>query len=165
MPIILEAIKQSVSKRAVLDFVWIVRKSEDLLWLSAELSELKNLLKEAIGLRISIYVSRDSERDAHRLEKQKGEKTEGSETSISAKADVLEELLAVRDSRYSVHFLKDHHPTVAEILADFQERVADVGGSAEIVGSGPEALGSDLRAAVASSSVAEDVKFYWDSRE
>jgi ferric-chelate reductase len=166
MPIILEAIKQSVSKRAVLDFVWIVRKSEDLLWLSAELSQLKNLLKEAFGLRISIYISRDSERDAHKGEKRPSKlEAESSESSLSAKSDVLEELLAVRDSRFAVHFLKDHHPSVAEILADFQEWVVDVGGLAEIVGSGPEALGSDLRAAVAKSDIGEEVKFYWDSRE
>ncbi|KJX93310.1 ferric-chelate reductase like protein [Zymoseptoria brevis] len=165
MPIIIEAVKQSVSKRAVLDFVWIVRKAEDLLWLSDELSQLKNLLKEAVGLRISIYVSRDSERDAHKSEKRLDvEKTDSSDSSLSASSDVLEELLAIRDSRFAVHFLKDHHPSVAEILADFQERAVDHGGSAEIIGSGPEALGSDLRAAVAASDIGEEVKFYWDSR-
>jgi NAD(P)H-flavin reductase len=172
LPIVFEAIRQFINKRAVLDFVWVVRKSEDLLWLSKELAHLKRLLDEAKGLRISIYVSREStsSSSSSSLQKEKEkvrEKEVGSsdDSSLSSDVDVLEDLLAARDSRFSVKFLKDHHPSVSEMLVDFQERVANVGGLAEVVGSGPEAMGSDLRAALAKAKNGHELRFYWDSRE
>lgn len=163
LPIIFEAIQQFVNKRAVLDFVWVVRKSEDLLWLSTELAHLKELLNEAAGLRISIYISRESMSEKTRV-KERENVLESSISSLSS--NELDDLLAVQDPRFSVTFLRDHHPSVSDMLVDFQERVENVGGLAEIVGSGPEAMGSDLRAAVSKAQARNgELKFYWDSRE
>lgn len=175
-PIIMEAVKQCTYKSAVLDFVWVVRKAEDLLWLSTELKTLKTLLSEALGLRIMIYVSRDVKHAVH-TEKQKGktavsnaEKSSDVQTSVSSissrRSEVsLDDLLAASDAKFQVHWLKDHHPSVAEMVLDFRERSMDIGGAAEIVGSGPEAMGSDLRAAVANVDVGDGLSMYWDSRE
>lgn len=166
LPIVLEAVRQFVNKKAVIDFVWVVRKSEDLLWLSAELAQLKELLNEAAGLRISLYISRESFSEKS-LEKGKEKAaTASSVSSLSSDADILEDLLTVRNpGRFSVHFLRDHHPSISEILLDFQERVANVGGAAEIVGSGPETMGTDLRTAIAKAKNGHELGFYWDSRE
>ncbi|EME89630.1 uncharacterized protein MYCFIDRAFT_57022 [Pseudocercospora fijiensis CIRAD86] len=174
-PIIVSAIQQCITKAAVLDFVWIVRKAEDLLWLSSELSRLKTLLSERAGLKVSIYVSRDVQHKLKSPTKARAEsplrEKAGIETTVSSlssrKSDVsLDELLAISHPRFAVHWLKDHHPSCTEIVSDFRERSLMVGGGAEIVGSGPEAMGSDLRAAVAKLEIIdEQLGFYWDSRE
>lgn len=177
LPVIFEAVQQQlgVAKgRAVLDFVWVVRKSEDLLWLSGEIAQLKRLLDQAAGLRISIYVSRESLSEKEKGKIREKKEVESSSTSLSSSTDdILSDLLAIRNPRFSVHFLRDHHPSVEEILEDFHERVGNAGGSgtAEIVGSGPEAMGSDLRSAMSKAarrsgqSEEEIMNFYWDSRE
>lgn len=170
LPIVMEAVQQFTNKRAVVDFVWVVRKSEDLLWLSKELAQLKRLLDQAAGLRIRIFVSRESASSENEKGKlpligEKEMESSGSSQASGDEDDALQSLLSSRESRFSVSFLRDHHPSVEEILEDFQERVGNVGGAAEIVGSGPEAMGSDLRAAVAASKSEEELGFYWDSRE
>ena len=176
LPIIMEAVRQCTFTAAVLDFVWVVRKAEDVLWLSSELSQMKRMLNEALGLRISIFVSRDvrhavsgsKEKQPVREEsvKEKGDGIKTSVSSLSGRSDVsLDDLLASNDPRFQVHWLKDHHPSVAELVLDFVERAKDVGGGMEIVGSGPEAMGSDLRAAVAKINDSEGLSLYWDSRE
>lgn len=150
-----------------MDFVWIVRKSEDLLWLRKELAHLKELLNVAKGLRISIYVTREGEVTAEKPELREKEAEESRGAFLTAEdphGPLLEDLLAVHDSRFSVAFLRDHHPSVEEILFDFQERVGNVGGVAEIVGSGPEAMGSDLRSAISKTHDSQPLQFYWDSR-
>lgn len=173
-PILMEAIRQCTFTAAVVDFVWVVRKAEDLMWLSSELGQMKKLLSEKLGLSISIYVTRDVKHTIKGKEKlssdESNEKTKesGIETSVSSLSGrstlSLDELLSSTDSRFRVHWLKDHHPSVAELVLDFVERAKDIGGGLEVVGSGPEAMGSDLRAAVARANVSEAVNFYWDAR-
>lgn len=214
-PIIMEAVRQCTFTAAVLDFIWVVRKAEDVLWLSSELSQMKKLLNEALGLRISIFVSRDIR---HRVGKDNNntnniiinnntnkneklpiitssndiaddnEKPKSSNikspltSSLSNHSDTsLEDLLAATSSsnkdnkddnnnnpRFQVHWLQDHHPSVADLVLDFSERAKECGGGIEVVGSGPEAMGSDLRAAVAKIQMGregEGLNLYWDSRE
>ncbi|USW48599.1 Putative ferric reductase, NAD binding domain, ferric reductase transmembrane component-like protein [Septoria linicola] len=181
-PIIMEAVRQNTHTAAVLDFVWVVRKAEDLLWLSSELNDMKKLLAEALGLRISIFVSRDvkhavgkgKEKSPERgdgsgsgSEKEKNDGIKTSVSSLSGRSSIisLDDLLASSGPRFQVHWLKDHHPSIAELVLDFTERAKDFGGGLEVVGSGPEAMGSDLRAACSKVVVREDLKLYWDSRE
>jgi ferric-chelate reductase len=72
-------------------------------------------------------------------------------------------------SRFSIDFLSNHHPDLSEIVAKFRERAAGAGGiedDAEIVGSGPEDMGADLRkAAAAGNGVSIGERFHWDARE
>lgn len=75
------------------------------------------------------------------------------------------DLLASAGPRFKARFLQDHHPSVAEVVTDFRERSANVGGPFEIVGSGPEAMGSGLKFAVLKIEDGDGVSFYWDSRE
>ncbi|KAK4634742.1 Ferric/cupric reductase transmembrane component 2 [Fulvia fulva] len=178
-PIIMEFIRQSMSRRAVQDFVWVVRKSEDLLWLGTELREMKGLLKDMLGLTITIFVSRESrvgkggeesesslrhESDQERsVISEKGKETAAVDTTAVEVS--LSDLLAPAGSRFKVHFLQDHHPSVAEVVTDFRERSANIGGPVEIVGSGPEAMGTDIRFAVSKIDEGDGVSLYWDSRE
>ena len=76
----------------------------------------------------------------------------------------MSDLLKSSSSRFCITFLDDHHPSIAEIVNEFMERATDNGGNVDIVGSGPEQLGSDLRVAVADIRSSEVVEVYWDSR-
>lgn len=74
------------------------------------------------------------------------------------------QLLATDCPRFSVAFLNDHHPAIAEIVESFMERAAILGESIDIVVSGPEELGSDLRASVVTIRTSKALQFYWDAR-
>jgi ferric-chelate reductase len=70
-------------------------------------------------------------------------------------------------SRFSITYLAHAHPNLSEIVADFRDRCAGAGDEAgEIVGSGPEGMGHDLRIAVAEGKgVGTGERFHWDGRE
>ncbi|KAF2212198.1 hypothetical protein CERZMDRAFT_67873 [Cercospora zeae-maydis SCOH1-5] len=168
-PIVMEALKQSVFVHAVVEFVWVVRKAEDLLWLGRELGSLKKGLAEKRGLRIAIYVTRDisTSISSSLSGRPPSSPSNPSTSSNSHSTSSLNDLLSSTDARFRVHWLKDHHPDVDDIVTDFVDRVKEIrGGALEILGSGPEAMGSDLRSAVAKAARREKEKvgFYWDSR-
>jgi NAD(P)H-flavin reductase len=164
LPIALEALNQPIIPQAVVDFVWIIRRSEDLLWLATELGQLKAMLKNAPSLRIKIFITRESQSNAP-VKESKRDKDVSEASSGSSQERREDELLEINSPRFSIEFLGDHHPSVAEVVDDFMERSANKSGSVEIVGSGPEELGSDLRSAVANINGSEAIEFYWDSRE
>ncbi|KAK3056082.1 hypothetical protein LTR09_003318 [Extremus antarcticus] len=167
LPIVHEVLRQPIVPQATVDFVWVVRRSADLLWLAAELAQLKDMSKGCPGLRVSIFVTREASRDARDREPATEKDVSVSLTSLSSSSsnERIDGLLASSNDRFTVRFLGDHHPEVPEIVADFMERSSIAGGNIEIVGSGPEAMGSDLRSAVAGVWSKEHVGFYWDSRE
>nr|OQO31085.1 hypothetical protein B0A51_01652 [Rachicladosporium sp. CCFEE 5018] len=165
--------------QAVVDFVWVIRRAQDLLWLPNEVAELKTMLADDISLRIKIFVTRES--TAHlapccdikpmsgRSRAIDSEKTSSQSSSLTASelssGAVLQALLAIDQPRFSVDFMPDEHPSMQAVVEDFTERAATRGGDVQILGSGPESMGSDLRAAVAVIRTSEEVDFYWDSRE
>lgn len=51
------------------------------------------------------------------------------------------------------------------VVTSFMERANKRGGYIQIVGSGPESMGSDLRAAISTVEEKDGLDFYWDSRE
>ncbi|KAK4506960.1 hypothetical protein PRZ48_000693 [Zasmidium cellare] len=181
LPILQAAMRQCINRAAVLEFVWVVRKSRDLMWLAKEIDELRGMLDEFLGLRIKIFVSREesegkekssdegssNDSSPHRDPEKGKQREQKVATTVSSihSAISLDNLLSFNHPRYQVHFLKDHHPSIEHIMGDFRDRTMDVGGVVEIVGSGPEAMGSDLRGAVAKVQEGEGLKFYWDSRE
>jgi NAD(P)H-flavin reductase len=176
LPIAIAALRQLIVPQAVVDFVWVIRRAQDLLWLPTEMVDLKAMLKESPGLRISIFVTRES--SAHLApccnkplkttvtsqEKEAGSSVISSSSEISSQS-MLQELLALNQERFNVNFLGNSHPSMKEIVKSFIERAATRGGDMQILGSGPEAMGSDLRAAVAKIEESEGCDFYWDSRE
>ena len=164
LPITFEALNQRIIPQAAIDFVWIIRRAQDLLWVSTELTRLKETLDNTPSLRIKIFITRDCQATAttkrHVREKDVSEASSGSSPERNEA-----ELLKISNPRFSITFLRDHHPSIAEVVDEFMERSVNNGGSVEVVGSGPEELGSDLRSAVANIKKSEAIDFYWDSRE
>jgi NAD(P)H-flavin reductase len=163
LPIVHEALQQLIVPRAAVELTWIVRRAGDLLWLGAEMAKLKRLVERIPSLRVQIFVTRESE---HRsiTKAEKSDEAASSSESPSVSID-LENLLADGHERFSVTCLRDHHPSMLEVVNNFVERSESVGGNVAVVGSGPEEMGSDLRSAIAAIQTKEHVDFYWDSRE
>lgn len=155
LPIMLEALRQQAKPMFAFDFIWLVRKSDDLLWLREELAHLKSLLSGNFNLTIKIFVTREAGRTLT-------EKVKSSQDSLDSSA--TEELLQ-DEPRFSVTYLADHHPAVGELFDDFVERARTAGGGMEVLGSGPEGISSDLRSEISQMKDKEPIDFYWDSRD
>jgi ferric-chelate reductase len=180
LPIVIASLRQLIVPQATVDFVWVIRRAQDLLWLNKEFVELKSMLAKNHGLRISIFVTREDTPHipicCNRPEKQpkenadpeKGPSTNisstSSESEMSARA-TLQELLAIDQERFHVELLGSHHPTMPTVVTSFMERANKRGGYIQVVGSGPESMGSDLRAAISTVEEKDGLDFYWDSRE
>ncbi|KAH9820438.1 ferric reductase FRE2 precursor [Teratosphaeria destructans] len=179
LPVVLRILKwrglggeKGVKGDGLVDFVWIVKKAECLLWLEEGIRTLRDAVEECVGLRIKIFVTREdgSSADAEASD----EISKQAEISITPSGDCnkpLAGILTTSSPRYSVTFLNNQHPSTREIVADFIARVDELkcgggggGGGTEILGSGPEGLGSDLRAAVAGVRGHPGLGFYWDAR-
>ncbi|KAF4302467.1 FAD-binding 8 [Botryosphaeria dothidea] len=154
------------------DLVWIVRKTDNIEWIQPELLDLKARMRDGSlpNLRIKIFVSRDPETAAAKLNGRKNEKdVDLCECSVTSRlADVL-----TPQEGFEVVWLEDHHPDVHECLRDFAERASAAGGRCQVAASGPKGLGTDLRAAIAEKSEAGrvwrgdesyDIDLYWDDR-
>lgn len=168
LPIAFAAIGQPMLPAAAVDFIWIIRRSQDLRWISTELGQLKDLLPKISSLRINIFITRESQTSSDESLTEKERmliKGSGWSSSGSTEGEALDELMQQCCQRFRVLFLGDHHPSVEQMVNEFAERAGDHGGSVEIVGSGPEGLGSDLRRAVAEIRTNEPLSCYWDSRD
>jgi len=156
LPIVREVLRQRVAcgPEFAVEFVWVVKRARDLLWVREELAELRESAEGWRGLGVRVFVTRETEGQYDGSQ----EKENGSST--------VSELVGLLSgaSRCSVSFLGGRHPEIAGVIGSFVERAAMVGGSVEVVGSGPEAMGSDVRSAVAGLPVETDVSCYWDSR-
>ena len=180
LPIVIASLRQLIVPQATVDFVWVIRRAQDLLWLNSEFVELKSMLAKNPGLRISIFVTREDtphipiccnrpgKQPQENADPEKGPSANisstSSETEISNRA-TLQELLAIDQERFSVELLGSHHPTMPAVVTSFMERANKRGGFIQIVGSGPESMGSDLRAAISTVEEKDGLDFYWDSRE
>jgi len=161
LPIVREVLRQRVACGPLfaVEFVWVVKRARDLLWVREELGELRANAEGWRGLGVRVFVTRETE-GAYGVADGKtlGDVAEG-ETTVSELVRVLNGA-----SGCSVSFLGGRHPAIGEVVGSFVERAAMVGGNVEVVGSGPEAMGSDVRSAVAGLPVETDVSCYWDSR-
>ncbi|KAK1057995.1 hypothetical protein LTR74_013763 [Friedmanniomyces endolithicus] len=156
LPIVREALRQRVAcgPEFAVEFVWVVKRARDLLWVREELAELRGIAEGWRGLGVRVFVTRETEGQY-----------DGSQAKENGSSTVSELVgLLSGASRCSVSFLGGRHPAIAGVIGSFVERAAMVGGSVEVVGSGPEAMGSDVRSAVAGLPVETDVNCYWDSR-
>jgi len=157
----------------VVDFVWIVRKAQDLLWLGPELARLKDTLgkEEQVGTRVRIFVTREAGLPD---DYNSATRPPSSGTSIISSASVhlnsvdekhtasstihpasstsdtpsLHSLLHP-SANFEVTFLDGARPSIADIAAEFAERAALSEKSIKVMGAGPVAMGSELRAEIA----------------
>jgi ferric-chelate reductase len=179
LPIATASLRQFVNPQATVDFVWVIRHASDLLWLSSELHDLKEMLAKNSGLRISIFVTREDaagyaslRNDSNTLLQESKDPEKGITISATASssekssATTLSELLATTgQERFSVEMMGGQHPSMEAVVASFMERAKARGGCIQVVGSGPESMGSDLRAAISDVNTNESLNIYWDSRE
>lgn len=167
LPVVMTALQQFMIPQCTSDFVWIVRRAKDVEWLASEFRQLKDMLKAMPGLRIRIFVTREG-RHSRVLdtEKQIQNEARSKQVSSSACSSASQESLSLltEENRFQISYLGDHHPSISDVVNDFMERSEAMGGNIEIVGSGPESMGSDLRSSVAKAKSGERVGFYWDSR-
>ncbi|KAK3650576.1 hypothetical protein LTR56_006281 [Elasticomyces elasticus] len=165
LPIMLQALRQQLanSPHFAFDFVAVVKRGRDLLWVREELMTLRECSERCKNLRIKIFVTRENGKASSSSPGNASEKMLEHATSSSSLDSEADELLG-STGIYNVSFLGGRHPSIAEVVGDFVERAGIVGGSLEIVGSGPEGMGSDMRSAVALLPASIDVSCYWDSR-
>lgn len=145
---------QSTTHRAI-EFVWIVRKIQDLNWIAPELTELKSWMSngKANGLRIHIFVTRESapelpQRTSTSSFSEKGKsccsKRGGRQEVVVSSAD-----LTAAQPGFEITYLGGSHPSIDEIVAAFADRATICGGRNQVIGAGPTQIGTVLRAAVA----------------
>lgn len=176
LPVAIAALRQNLQPQAVVDFVWVIRYAQDLLWLQKEFTALKDSLETNPGLRITVIVTREF--NAHLSGQDEPVKTQiiandpektgtGSSTpsSMLSNPKALEDLMRVDNERFCIKFLGNQHPSMQEVLSSFLDRATKRGGYMQVIGSGPEPMGSDLRAAIAGMESKDELRFYWDSRE
>jgi ferric-chelate reductase len=181
LPIAIAAVQQFfVVPHPFVDFVWVIRHAHDLLWLETELTALKAMLSDNPGFRIHIFVTRDQEgqlpvlsEEPRKCPSMTKDPEKGGDVSVaslmtsqmSGRNAGLHALLNSEDERFRVEFLGGRHPSMGAIVDSFMEGARKRGGYAQVFGSGPEAMGSDLRSAVAEVEEVDGLRFYWDSRD
>jgi len=154
----------------VIDFVWIIRKAQDLLWLAPDLARLKGALgkEEQGGTRVRIFVTReagDAEMSATRtpssgasiissssitrdLDDEKHNVSDTIRPVNSTSTSTLQSLLQPT-ANFEITFLDGARPSIADIVAEFAERAALNEKSVRVVSAGTVTMGSELRAEVA----------------
>lgn len=193
-PIALACLRQMIVPQAFVEFVWIIRRAEDLLWLKEEMVLLREMLTKTACLRVKVFVTREARLEglapgsSGSSSSETGSQSDGSsgvvdfeKLGVGARAREVGERGLSRqgvldlffgnaaadkkgDGCFKVEFLAGAHPDLGQVVEGFMERVGERGGCVEVVGSGPEALGSRLREAVAGVQTQESLGFYWDSR-
>lgn len=163
-------------EKRIIDFVWILRRAENLRWLQNELLELRRQATETPGvdLHIRVFVTRDGEVPS-------ASSTSPAPSTPTASKEVCDpkdkETLGVNISTEAktpehdvTSWLQDHHPSCKDIVMAFRDECV---GKIQVLASGPAGLGRDLGEAVAGCNDSckvwggdegGEVGLYWDSR-
>lgn len=158
----------------VVDLTWIVRKSQDLLWLAPELAQIKSTLskEQKAGTRVRIYVTREagppvsptasSGVSISSSTARDNEKKEMIETiRPMSSTSILEDLLAP-GPHFEIIYLGGTRPSISAIVAEFEERASLSDRSVKVLSAGPKSMGTELRREVALKNKAGEV---WGGRE
>jgi hypothetical protein len=173
LPVVFESLRQSLVPQALVEFVWVVRHAEDLLWLEQELGHLKSLLHTNPGLYISIFVTREQKEDLDESSvdtinttviTNDPEKIATLSSSSLSNCKSLQGLLPKDHERFSIEYV-GQLPSKSTVVDMFMERANKRGGYIQMFGSGPDSMDSDVRKAVSNVEEKDGLNFYWDSRE
>lgn len=167
---ILEAVSNPQYIGASLDFVWVIRRSSNVEWMSKELEELKRRAESGpVDLRIHIFITKeassktpgDSEKKLTNIQVHFVSKSSVEGQSCNTKRAVV---------KYRTCF---ERPSLQEIVEQFTEDRAIALYSTRVIASGPASMGQDLRSAVAACNdtrkvMKGDMRFNisldWDDR-
>lgn len=168
LPLAQQIISSTTGAQRTIDFVWIIRRAENLKWVQKELLGLKKQVAEAPGIKlfVKIFVTRES-----------GEVKGPSSGLVFMSAFEAQKEVAVvekavpKDGDDTIHWLKNQRPVCKDIVESFRNECV---GKIQVLASGPPELGRDLRGAVAlcndgskawRGDVSGEISLYWDSRE
>lgn len=164
----------SSDEKRIIDFVWILRRAENLRWLQNELLEIRRQAAETSGvdLHIRVFVTREGEAPstsstspAHSIPSEEVCDPQVKETlgvNVSTEAKTPEHDVT--------NWLQNRHPSCKDIVMAFRDECV---GKIQVLASGPAGLGRDLREAVAECNDSckvwrgdegGEVGLYWDSR-
>lgn len=193
LPIVMQVVEQSRrntlekgadSTKKTVELAWVIRRGRNVEWSWRELEHLLDQKADGVDLRIRIFVTRDAEPESTSKVVEKSADAKEKEISITNDTSPVSSLssltprsnckasaLAKDRSNVLVEWLGNQHPCMNRIVDGFMHRVG--GGRTQVLGSGPEGMGRDLRAAVAGvndggavwrGEEQRDVGFDWDNR-
>lgn len=197
LPTVTAALMDSFSSAGNIEMIWIIRHIDNLAWIGPEIRALKlqlNMSSSTIcddpkagerpiertskRFRIHIFVTRapETRTNVHPLATRTAEKqleivSASSTASNSTHSEDVQQLIEPHLG-FSITYLDHSRPSVDAILADFMDETVEHGRT-QVLGSGPAALGTDIRAAVAQRNFAGavwkgdergDVDCVWDDR-
>ncbi|KAL4804125.1 ferric reductase like transmembrane component-domain-containing protein [Aspergillus unguis] len=158
-------------RTGLLEFVWVVRRRDDLNWIESELEVLRNAATGASNFRIHIFVTRGQHdeaqaeqvavptADSKQAEAAITEPSSSNSNSTSPSPSSSSSNLNTSIQNFTIHSPSTsaslssgntQHPDLATHLSDFVSRTAS--GPTRVIASGPLPMIRDLRGAVAASN-------------
>lgn len=169
-----------------IDFIWTVRRSSCLEWISEELETIKQRARDTkINLNVHIYITQEEEPSSSLEEEEKTEENTWNEEKM-IKSDTI--LTSNSNSGsdpsaensgvgFKISYLggcKCCHPDLQGLVKRFMDERAGEAYRTRVVASGPKGMGRDLRRAVARccdggmvfrGKKRGDVELIWDARD
>lgn len=163
-PLLALTTTQQTTRRGLVEFVWVIRRPEDLKWIEPELHQLRRAAESCSNFRIRIFVTRGSDAISSEQQPQTTTAIEPSkETIIENNArpspassapsltgqQMKEETFVIHQPSSSACLAlgDSEHPDLVMQVTEFVHRT--VAGPTRVVASGPLSMISDLRGAVA----------------
>ncbi|KAL3448251.1 ferric reductase like transmembrane component-domain-containing protein [Aspergillus insuetus] len=158
-------------RRGNLEFVWAIRRKDDLKWIEPELQTLRRAAAATSNFRIRIFVTRGTHDEPSTTTTTTTPEFEGKEATVanphpssisSDSTEMKEDTFSIHEpsSSASLNSGNTKHPDLATQLTEFISRT--VSGPTRVVASGPLSMIRDLRSAVAQSNDAGRV---WKGEE
>lgn len=177
LPLVLAATAHTAFEGVAIEFIWIIRRSSNIQWISAELEELKRRASSVpINFNIQIYVTQEHNTiTTTPVQRQSEEKSMdiGVEPVADAEDLTCSSESELGSSNFKVTYLNSQRPVLQNIASGFMETRASFDYRTRIIASGPAEMGYDLRAVVAGLNNGGrvwrgekrwDVDLHWDDR-
>lgn len=158
LPVLFNIIRQSPQPDRKIEFIWAIRRKDDLAWIDTELRDLQGTGRPH-NLKIRIHVTREP------IEPNTGTETsctkEAADTTSSAISSEISSAvdLSVQHA-FDVESTESRHPDLDSLVGDFVETT--VRGPTSVFASGPGGMVSDLRRIVADCNSGKKV---WERNE
>ncbi|KAI9642830.1 hypothetical protein NHQ30_008563 [Ciborinia camelliae] len=190
LPLVLAATASdtSIYKGRAIDFIWIVRRSSCLKWITKELNEIRRRANDRrFNFHVHIYVTQE---EAPPTGEGEGEEKHSESDMLMNEEKIMETIdKTLSDSMMSIgsgkmsspafriSYLggcKCCHPDLNELVRAFMHGRAGSRYRTRVVASGPKGIGRDLRSAVAECNDGgavlrgariADVELVWDARD
>ncbi|KAL4778885.1 ferric reductase like transmembrane component-domain-containing protein [Aspergillus varians] len=163
LPVLLSLATTTTTRRGLIEFVWAIRRKDDLKWIESELQTLRKAAAASSNFRIRIFVTRGSDDcpattttttiPLQPLDPSKeivvDHQRPPSLSASSNRSQMKEETFSVHEpsSAASLSSGNTEHPDLATQLHEFVSRT--VAGPTRVFASGPLSMVRDLRSAVA----------------